>query len=66
MHFTGFAYLNEIDLSEALIVARLLDVEDRNDVLVIEVAQQLHLSKSAKAEHGMIERSDFLDCHFLT
>lgn len=64
--YITFAYLNEIDLSKALVVTRLLNVEDRDDILMVEVAQQLHLSKSAEAEHRVIERRDLLYCYFLT
>ena len=38
------AYLNQVHLSEGLVVPRLLNVEDGDDVLVIEVSQQLHFS----------------------
>ena len=54
-------YLDQIDLLEGLIVPRLLDVEDGDDVLVVEVAQELHLSECSQAEHGVVERSDLLD-----
>jgi hypothetical protein len=38
------AHLDEVDLCESLVVSGLLDVEDGDDVLVVEVAEQLHLS----------------------
>ena len=38
------AHLNEVNLGERLVVARLLDVENRDDVLMVEIPQQLHLS----------------------
>lgn len=60
------AHLDEIDLGKCLIVARLLDVEDGDDVLMVEVPQQLHLSQRSQTEHGMVERCDLLDSHFLT
>jgi hypothetical protein len=59
------AHLDEVDLSKCLIVARLLDVENGDDVLVVEVAQQLHLSQGSQAEHRVVEGSDLLDSHFL-
>lgn len=31
-------YLDKIDLSEALVAARLLNIEDRDDVLVIKIS----------------------------
>ena len=39
------SHLNEIDLCESLIVARLLDIKNGDDVLMIKVPQKLHLSK---------------------
>lgn len=59
------AYLDEVDLCECLVVTRLLNVEDRNDVLVIEVPQQLHLSQRSQTEHRVVERRDLLDGHLL-
>ena len=58
-------YLDEIDLVEALIIARSLDIEDGNDVLVVEISQQLHLTQGSQAEHGVIKRGDLLDGHSL-
>jgi hypothetical protein len=39
--------LDEVDFGKGLQAARLLDVEDRNDVLVVKVSEQLHLAKSS-------------------
>jgi hypothetical protein len=60
------AYLDEVDLCECLIVAGLLDVEDRDDVLVVEISQQLHLSQCSQTEHRVVEWGDLLDGHLLT
>ena len=60
------SYLNKINLGEGFVVPRFLDVEDRDDVFVIKVSQQLHLAKGAKTEHGMIERRDLLDGDLLS
>jgi len=60
------AHLDEVHLSECLVVAGLLDIKDRDDVLVVEVSQQLHLSQCSQTEHGMIERRDLLDGDLLT
>jgi len=57
----GLSYLNEIDLIEAVVAAGFLDIKDGYDVLVVEVPQQLHLSKSSQTEHGMIEGCNLLD-----
>lgn len=54
-------YLDQVDLVEALVVARSLDIQDRNDVLVVKVAQQLHLAQGAQAEHGVVEWGDLFD-----
>jgi len=37
-------YLNEVDFVERSIVAWLLNVENGDDVFVVEVSQQLHLT----------------------
>ena len=58
-------YLNEVDLCEAIITTRSLNIENRDDVLMVEISQQLHLSQSSQAKHGVIERGDFLDGDFL-
>jgi hypothetical protein len=55
------AHLNQIDLGEGLVVAGLLDVENGNDVLVVEVSEQLHLSQRPQTEHGVVEGCDLLD-----
>lgn len=57
----GGAYLDEVDLSEGLVVSRLLDVENGNDVLVVEVPKQLHLTQRPQTEHGVVEGRDLLD-----
>ena len=57
--------LNEIDLSEGIVVPRLLDVEYGDDVLVVEVPEKLHLSQSSQTEHGMVEGCDLLDRNLL-
>jgi hypothetical protein len=59
------AYLNEVDLGKAVVITRSLNIEDRNDVLVVEVSQQLHLTQSSKTKHGVVERGDFFDGDFL-
>jgi len=58
-------YLDEIDFGETRVVAWFLDVENGNDVLVVEVAEELHFAESAQAEHGVIEGGDLFDCDFL-
>lgn len=64
--FTGDKYLNEVDLVEAIIASRLLNVEDGDDVFVVEIAQQLHLSQSSQTEHGVVEGGDLLDGNLLS
>ena len=59
-------YLNQIHFGKLVIVAGLLDVEDRNDVFVVEVAEQFHFPQGTKAKHGMVKRSNFLDGNFLS
>ena len=38
------AHLNQVDLRKGLVVPWLLNVKDRDDVLMVEVAQEFHLS----------------------
>lgn len=59
------AYLNQIHLLEGFVAPRLLDIENANDVLVVEVAQELHLSEGTQTEHGVVKRGDLFDGHFL-
>ena len=59
------SYLDQVDLGKCFQAARFLDIKDGNDVLVVEVSQELHFSKCAQAEHGVIEGCDFLDCDLL-
>lgn len=61
MHVGLHQFLNQVDLCEALVVSWLLDVEDGDDVLMVEVAKELHLTESSQAEHGVIERSNLFD-----
>lgn len=61
----GRTHLDEVNLVEAVVTPRSLDVEDGNNVLMVEVAQQLHLSESTKTEHGVIKWGDLLDGYFL-
>ena len=49
-YFNHENIISILDLGECLVVARLLDVEDGNDVFVVEVAQELHLTESAQAK----------------
>ncbi len=58
-------YLNEIDFGESLIAAGFLDIEDGYNVLVVEVSQQLHLTQSSEAEHGVIKWGNLLDSDLL-
>jgi len=66
VHIGLHKLLDEIDFGEGLIAAGFLDVEDRYNVLMVEVSQQLHLTQGSKAEHGVIEGRNLLDSDFLT
>ena len=59
------AYLNQVDLGEGLVTSRLLDIKDGDNVLMVEIPEQLHLTESSKAEHGVVEGSNLLDCNLL-
>jgi len=65
VHVCLHQLLNEINLRKRLIAARLLDIKDGDYVLMVEVSQQLHLTQSAQAEHGMIEGSNLLNSNLL-
>ena len=65
VHVRLHELLNQIDFGEGIVVARLLDVEDGDDVFVFEVAEEFHLAQSSQTEHGVVEGSDFLDGDFL-
>jgi hypothetical protein len=58
-------YLNQIHFIKRLVASRLLNVENRDDVLMVEIPQQFHFSESSEAEHGVIKGSDLLDGDFL-
>jgi hypothetical protein len=60
------SYLDEIDLSECFIAPWLLDVKNRDDVFVVEVPEQLHLTQGSQAEHGVVEGGDLLDSNLLS
>jgi hypothetical protein len=57
--------LDEIDLVEGLVVSWLLDIQNGDDILVVEIPQKLHFSKSSKTEHGVVEGGDLLDGNLL-
>lgn len=59
------SYLDQVHLVEAVIATRLLDVENRNDILMVEVPEELHLTQRSETEHGVVEWSDLLDGNLL-
>jgi hypothetical protein len=59
------AYLNQVDFGERLVTSRLLDIKDGDNVLMVEVPEQLHLTESSEAEHGVVEGSNLLDSNLL-
>ena len=59
-------YLNEIDFVEALVIARLLNIQNADDVLMIEVTKQLHLPQGTQTEHAVIKGRDLLDRNSLS
>lgn len=61
MHIRLHQLLHQINLFETLQAPRPGDIEDIDDVLVLEVAEELDLAESAEAEHGVVEWGDFLD-----
>jgi hypothetical protein len=61
----AITYLNQIDLCERFITSGLLDIKNGDDVLMIEVSQQLHLTQGTQAEHGVVEWGNLLDRNLL-
>lgn len=59
-------YLDQVDFMEALVVSRLLNIQNADDILVVEVAKQLHFTQRAETEHAVVERRNLLDGDFLT
>lgn len=55
------AHLNQIHFIESLIIAGSLDIQDGDNVLVVEIAQQLHFTECAQTKHGVVEWSNLLD-----
>lgn len=47
VHVSLHELLNEVDLGECFVAARLLNIEDRDNVFVVEVAEELHLTQRA-------------------
>jgi hypothetical protein len=66
MHVRLHQLLNEINLRKSLITALFLDINDRDDVFVVKLSEQLHFTQSAQAEHGVVERSNLLGCNLLS
>ena len=57
--------LDEINFGEALIVPGLLDVQNTDDVFVVKVTQQFHLTQRSQAKHAMVKRRNLLDGNLL-
>lgn len=57
----SLAYLNQVHLVESLVVTGSLDIQNGDNVLVVEVAQQLHLTQRPQAEHGVVKGGDLFD-----
>lgn len=54
-------FLDEIYVFEQLETGRLKDVEDRDDVFMAKMPQELDLAEGAQTEHGVVERRDAFD-----
>jgi len=55
-------FLYEVNFLEVIEAGGSQYVENRDDVLMMEVAQQLYLAQRSQAEHGVIKGGDSLDC----
>jgi hypothetical protein len=54
-------YLNQVHFIEALVVPGSLDIQNGDNVLMVEIAQQLHLTQCPQAEHGVVEGGNLFD-----
>lgn len=61
----SWTYLNQVNFIESLVVTGPLNIQDGDDVFVVKVSQQLHLTQCTQAEHGVIEWRDLLDGNLL-
>jgi hypothetical protein len=57
--------LDKVHLCKGLVASGLLDIEDGDDIFVVEVPQQLHLTQGSQTEHGVVKGSDLLDRNLL-
>lgn len=57
----SLAYLNQVHLVEPLVVTGSLDIQNGDNVLVVKVAQQLHLAQRPQAEHGVVKGCNLFD-----
>jgi len=64
-NFWGATCLYQVHLRKGFIIAWFLNVKDRDNVFMIEIAEQFHLPQSPETKHRMIEWGDFLDSDFL-
>lgn len=55
------AYLNQIHFCKLIKRSGGEYIQDRDDILVIEMSDELDLSQCPQTEHGMVEWTDFLD-----
>jgi hypothetical protein len=44
-------HLDQVNLRKRIIAPGLLDIKDTDDVLMVEVPKELHLTQSSQAEH---------------
>lgn len=58
-------HLNQVHLVEALVVTGSLDIQNGDDVLVVKIAQELHLTQCPQAEHGVVEGGNLFDGNLL-
>jgi len=54
-------FLYKVNFLEIIEAGGSQNVENRDDVFVMEVAQQLYLAQCSQAEHGVIKGGDTLD-----
>ena len=55
MHVRLHELLDKVNLLELSKRERSKDIQDRNDILMVKVAEKLDLPKRTKSKHGVVE-----------
>jgi hypothetical protein len=58
-------HLDQINFGKAFVVAGSLNIEDGDNVFVVKVSEQLHLTQRSQTEHRMVEWCNLFDRNLL-